>query len=217
MDSVNNSEKYLSIITNFGCHYQCPYCIVRENGLKMPATTIYELWELEEAIKKTGATIVSISGGGDPLYNYDKNKTYYSVLFAICERLNIPVELHTSYVESNFPYHKCSRIVYHLRDKNSHMKVRRHGKETVRIVYVVQKWMNPIFFNRISRFVKSSKDIDELSYRQLVDSKYKEIRHWHKYLLKHHKHRWWYIEQNDYNLYYAGGIVYDSYKSIFEN
>ena len=26
-------DKYLSIITNFGCHYKCPYCIVKENNL----------------------------------------------------------------------------------------------------------------------------------------------------------------------------------------
>lgn len=27
-------DKYLSVITNFGCHGRCPYCIVRENGIK---------------------------------------------------------------------------------------------------------------------------------------------------------------------------------------
>jgi hypothetical protein len=27
-------DKYLSVITNFGCHGKCPYCIVRENGIK---------------------------------------------------------------------------------------------------------------------------------------------------------------------------------------
>ncbi len=25
--------KYMSVITNFGCHYKCPYCIVKENNL----------------------------------------------------------------------------------------------------------------------------------------------------------------------------------------
>ena len=24
--------KCLSIITNFGCHYKCPYCIVKKTG-----------------------------------------------------------------------------------------------------------------------------------------------------------------------------------------
>ena len=61
-------DKYLSIITNFGCHGRCPYCIARENGIKVPKSTIGGLDKLEDAIKMTGANIVSISGGGDPLY-----------------------------------------------------------------------------------------------------------------------------------------------------
>ena len=28
--------KYMSVITNFGCHYKCPYCIVKENNLHIP-------------------------------------------------------------------------------------------------------------------------------------------------------------------------------------
>ena len=31
-------EKYLSIITNFGCHYTCPYCIVKHNNIDVPVT-----------------------------------------------------------------------------------------------------------------------------------------------------------------------------------
>lgn len=26
------NDKYISIITNFGCHYTCPYCIVKNNN-----------------------------------------------------------------------------------------------------------------------------------------------------------------------------------------
>ena len=48
-------DKYLSIITNFGCHGRCPYCIVRENGIKVPKSTIGGLDKLEDAIKMTGA------------------------------------------------------------------------------------------------------------------------------------------------------------------
>lgn len=34
------NDKYISIITNFGCHYTCPYCIVKNNNLDIPRTTI---------------------------------------------------------------------------------------------------------------------------------------------------------------------------------
>ena len=45
-------EKYLSIITNFGCHGKCPYCIVRENGIKVPKTTLGGLDKLPMFFKR---------------------------------------------------------------------------------------------------------------------------------------------------------------------
>lgn len=74
-------EKYLSIITNFGCHYKCPYCIVKKNNLNIPKTTINGLRELGNIYKKNSCNIISISGGGDPLYNYEKNFNWYRELF----------------------------------------------------------------------------------------------------------------------------------------
>ena len=29
---------HYSVITNFGCHWTCPYCIVRKTGLNVPVT-----------------------------------------------------------------------------------------------------------------------------------------------------------------------------------
>ena len=46
MRCVNaNPGKYVSIITNFGCHYTCPECIVRNNGLKMSETDHFSTQE----------------------------------------------------------------------------------------------------------------------------------------------------------------------------
>ena len=66
-------DKYLSIITNFGCHYTCPYCITKQSGLQIPKTTIDGLAGLDDAIDNCKIDIVSISGGGDPLYKYEDN------------------------------------------------------------------------------------------------------------------------------------------------
>ena len=96
-------DKYLSVITNFGCHGKCPYCIVRENGIKVPKSTMSGLDKLEEAIKLTGATIVSVSGGGDPLHDYDKNPLvpmYNGMVMGICIKTGVPLEMHTSYIDT---------------------------------------------------------------------------------------------------------------------
>lgn len=60
-------DKYLSIITNFGCHGKCPYCIVRENGIKVPKTTLGGLDNLTKVLKETNRNIISISGRWRPI------------------------------------------------------------------------------------------------------------------------------------------------------
>lgn len=80
MGKTTKIDKYLSIITNFGCHYTCPYCIVRENNLQIPHTTIDGLNKLKEEIETNACNWVSISGGGDPLHNWKKNENWYRLL-----------------------------------------------------------------------------------------------------------------------------------------
>ena len=66
----------------------------------------------------------------------------------------------------------------------------------------------------IALFVKNSTEIDELSFRQLVDDKYTEQHYLEDYLRMGHKKLWWYIEQNDYNLYYAENEVSGRYRDF---
>ena len=49
------NDKYLSVITNFGCHYSCPYCIVKNNHLNMTVTGI----ENDENIENTVVVYVT--------------------------------------------------------------------------------------------------------------------------------------------------------------
>lgn len=212
-------DSYLSIITNFGCHYTCPYCIVKENGIQVAKTTLEGLDNLDVAIKFGGFNIVSVSGGGDPLHNFKDtyNTKWYGRLFNILENNNIPLEMHTSYINSIFPYNKCKRVVYHVRttDLNELMKITRRGNEIVRIVMIATENLTVEDLIKVSRFVEMSPDIDELSFRQLVNNKYETEYFNHEVLLWGHKHGLWhYIEQNDYNTYYVEGKVYKKYSEI---
>ena len=60
-------DKYLSIITNFGCHYTCPYCIVRENNLQIPKTTMEGLDDVGRYMQEYECNWISISGGWRPI------------------------------------------------------------------------------------------------------------------------------------------------------
>lgn len=207
-------DKYLSIITNFGCHYKCPYCIVRNNGIKVPTTTLDGLDALEDAIKENGANIVSVSGGGDPLHNYTNHVDYYSRLFSILEKEHISMEMHTSYTHSLFPYEKCKRVVYHLNDINQLFCIKRFGSEIIRVVFVVTEQTTKEMVNFIAGFCKGSEVIDELSFRQMVDANYTEKFYLHDFLKNGHGKYWYYIEQRDYNLYFVNGKVFSRFMDI---
>lgn len=210
-------EKYISIITNFGCHYTCPYCIVKENNLKIPKTTVSGLDKLEQSILEIGANIISISGGGDPLFKVEQHYDWYDRLFNIANKLNLPVEMHTSIIGNNQKYwhpEEYQRIVYHASTFTQLYSIHRIGKEKVRVVFVVTEDYTPQLIRKIANFVKESTEIDELSFRQMVDNNYKTTYYCYDYLLSGHKKDWWYITQGDYNIYYVENKISDKYQDF---
>lgn len=213
-----SDEKYLSIITNFGCHGKCPYCIVRKNGIDVPPTTTDHFAELEKAIKDNGITIVSVSGGGDPLHNYDTNMQlpfYYGALAAVLSKAGVPLEMHTTYLNTAFPYGMCKRVVYHLNELDELPRVKRHGDEIVRVVYVATPTLSERDILDIRDFAHDSPEIDELSFRQMVGDNYKKCFYNHDLLCRGHERGWWYyIQQCDYNLYFAEGKIYTRFADI---
>lgn len=211
-------EKYMSIITNFGCHYKCPYCIVKNTGIDVPETTLGGLDELLNKVKEHNCNIVSVSGGGDPLYNFTKHTTWWKLLLALCKLRKLPVEVHTSYTTglgASLVARQVYRMVYHLRtDDDKLQQVYKYGKEIVRVVYVVTDDMTKDDIYRIVDFVKNSPHIDELTFRQRVKPDYTNSYHLHDFLKAGHQKDWWYVEQNDYNLYYAENEVYERYSDF---
>ncbi|MCD7996479.1 MAG: hypothetical protein LUH21_04515 [Clostridiales bacterium] len=222
-------DKYLSIITNFGCHYKCPYCIVKENNLHIPATTIGGLNKLDEVFTESGSDIISVSGGGDPLYEYEKHFDWYRELFKFSRMFNIkhhrcsdaaiPIEMHTSYMtdESSFPFYDCFRVVYHANTYSQLKQIKRTGNEKTRVVYVVTGNFRLVDIMDIAEYINKSDQIDELSFRQLVDCNYQPQHYLENYLKLGHKKLWHYIEQNDYNLYYCENSIsfkYEDFKKL---
>lgn len=210
------SDKALSIITNFGCHFQCPECIVRNNHINVPKTTLEGLDGLVTACIENHCSYVTISGGGDPLYQYENHVDWYRKLFNLT--WGIDVEMHTSYLtdRSTFPFYDCYRVVYHVHTLEDLKHIYRTGTEIVRVVFVVTPNFTAQDLLDIAYYVKNSFDIDELSFRQYVDSSYNAVPHLDTYLRIGHQKLWYYIEQGDYNLYYAENKVYTSYKD-FQN
>lgn len=114
------------------------------------------------------------------------------------------------------PYPYFDRVVYHLHDFEQLKSIRRSMSEIIRVVFVVTKNFTEDLINRIAVYCHNSDEIDELSFRQMVDDHYQETDYCKDYLKAGHQKLWWYIEQNDYNLYYCENKVYTEYRRIGE-
>lgn len=207
----------ISIITNFGCHYTCPYCVVRCNELNIPKTTIQGLNNLENIVQDFDR--ISLSGGGDPLFEYEKHKDWYSRLYEIQNKKNLMLDMHTSYtlLPEDFDISRYRKIVYHIRHNNYKAilnNLKRICTEKVRIVFVVTDDFTESDLFWISDFVGKSSNIDELSFRQMINSNYEPTYYLYDILRKFHKDKWYYIEQDDYNKYYCENKLYTSYASL---
>ena len=209
------NDKYLSIITNFGCHYTCPYCIVRENNLHIPKTTIKGLHDVGKYVKENNCNWISISGGGDPLHDFEQHKDWYDELFYLNQG-KYKLELHTSYILNNMIYRMFDRVVFHLRKIQDIERVQKYGNQIVRVVFVVDETFTEEKIEKIVKEIKNNRIIDELSFRQMIDSNYKETDYCKKYLEKGHTKDWYYITQGDYNLYYCEGKISTKYEDFKE-
>lgn len=209
-------DKYLSVITNFGCHYTCPYCIVRENNLHIPKTTIKGLYDIGKFAEENKCNWISISGGGDPLHNFKQNIDWYDELFYLNQG-RYKLELHTSYIFQNYIYTMFNRVVYHVRNISDIKKILKYGNQKVRVVFVVTENFTKDYINEIVEEVRNNRNVDELSFRQMVDSNYKTTHYCEEYLKDGHKKDWYYITQGDYNLYYCEGKVFTKYEDLKED
>lgn len=218
------NEEMLSILSNFGCHFGCRYCVYRENKIKIPTTDerTFGWKQLEIELQKHKGELISISGGGDPLYDYNedrhRSKLFYSKLFILLDAYNCRLELHTSMLIEEFPYDKCERVVFHLTMptqisliNNRLFKLPKY----VRAVYVVQDYYTKALVNQIVKYTKDNNNaINELSFRQMIGSHGETKYYLHDYLKEGHKKDWYYIEQADYNKYFVQDHIEEEYLNI---
>ena len=212
-------KQMLSIITNFGCHYTCPYCVVKKTGIHIPPTTTKSLDLLLGVYEKGDYRGISLSGGGDPMHEYEKHTDYYGKLFSICHEHHIPLELHTSYIRDGLPYSHFDLIAFHLTGTQDIVKVDslNCGSSAKRIVFVVDENFTKQKIDSIYEMYQCCQNISQLSFRQMILPDYSSAYHCHEYLKEGHEQRkWYYIEQCDYNTYFMNGEITSRYEDFRE-
>lgn len=195
--------KYLSIITNFeGPH------------IGVPLTTISSLEKLEAAVEFEKAEAISVTGG-EPLFEYENHRKYFRRLIRYCRDMEIPIELHTAIMDADFPYEKCMRVIYHLRDFEQLASIVRHGNESVRVIFTVNRSWTLDLIDKVADFCESADAIDELHFRRPADKGHCIAHCCEEYLREGHGKRWTYIERFEENPpYFVNGTIHYKFSDI---
>lgn len=87
-----------SIITDFGCPFNCGFCITKSQKTKKSFQYYSDTFDrITEEFRKGSYTRISISGGGEPLFTHSNDiKQFYKDLFEFSRGESIPVHVHTN-------------------------------------------------------------------------------------------------------------------------
>lgn len=153
----------LSIITAFGCRFNCPYCIWRQEGRGYDPYFYDRARWLSSFYQNVNETF-SISGGGDPLEDFNLHERFWGRIEALCESRKIQYDIHTSfYTISKRPFKSIRKMVVHIRNQNF------RAIYADRVVMVVN---NELTVEGMRLFEHSHPYI-ELSYREVVGDGFK--------------------------------------------
>lgn len=180
--------------------------------------------KLIEKLKTGKYKSISISGGGDPLFNFGRNINWFSKLFNIMSDQfpDIKIKLHTTYLNlhDKLDLSKFYLISYHVnfntklfpKLKNYKSKydikscrmdlIKRYPNIINRVVFVVEKYFTPSLIDEIYNYFSFHPNIDQLTFRQLIDKDYNAANICDEYLTEgHNLKKWYYVKQGDYNEY----------------
>lgn len=198
----------ISIITNFGCSSNCWYCIWKNHPMKnfRPDTNWKKLCSfLIEYGRNSQRNKVSVSGGGDPLFKYDRHKKWWDRLFNVCNCIDIKIDIHSRerFYDDEF-LKKINRLVFsseNLEDDIDYLtwinsRKLYWGELKLRIVHVVTKSTTDSMINQFLNYQKVTGcqfSIKELSGHG-DSGRYNEIKKKYPDVFC--------IDMGDYNIYY---------------
>lgn len=174
--------KYLTIITNF-----------EGPDIGVPLTKLSSLDMLKAAIQFEKAKAVRVTGGSEPLFEYEKHQKYFQRLIRTCREIDIPIELETTCIESEFPYKKCARVIYRVCDFDMLASITRHGNESVRVVFMVNKSCTLDLIDKVIAFCDGSDAIDDLHFRVDGDKSSNLAKCCREYLSEAHDRAWSFV------------------------
>ncbi|WP_270435566.1 hypothetical protein [Bifidobacterium adolescentis] len=85
---MSDNRNY-SVITNFGCHWQCPYCIVRNTGIQIAETRMGATYDTVMDLADSGRLPVIKASQTEKYHESRKVRTTLTVYRLQCSRGHI--------------------------------------------------------------------------------------------------------------------------------
>jgi len=190
----------ISVITNFGCRAKCWYCIWK--GHRLENIRLETDWKKLEKflIEHRDKGKVSVSGGGDSLYKYDRHVGWWIRFFEITESLGMKVDIHTreQFTHQNFWRKHVNRCVFSSDILSGDVEYLEYLTKltNVRITHLVTSNTTDEMIEEYLNFQNKYKC--QFTIKQLVgfddSGRYEEIRNKYTQLF--------YLDAGDYNIYY---------------
>jgi len=122
----------LSIITAFGCKYDCRGCIHWNISKVCYPTTFWQNPSWQKALAmNVGTEPFSVSGGGDPMNAFNDNVDFWHYLEALCQVSNLEYDVHTSYDEIFKLVKKEKKVEATVRLWHPDVNMRKNDKMTI--------------------------------------------------------------------------------------
>lgn len=207
-------ERNFSVVTNFGCAKRCFFCAFANHRLKKERREID--WDyLDWCVGRFTGPKVSVSGGGDPLFELERNFQTLERIVSVCRNHGRQVDLHTNEdlldrvaVIKSLGFHQVvlsTHMILEVR-KEELTRLLEFSRVRAVVVYVgqdsdwVRRWIQfylfvPKLTVRECRGVKA--DFNKI--RQMLQDEFPQVR---------------FLADGDYNYYFMpDNLVYDDYEA----
>lgn len=222
-----NTSTNLSILTNFGCKFNCSFCI--SNSQLSKNTYRFKLQDARDIKKLLNSgkySRLSISGGGDPLYIHKESKDDISLLYRYIikttHKLGIHLSIHTNFLK---PTTKLQGLVENFVvsiHKDDYCKKFHYWVDQVwdkqyntRFTYVIGYNKNDLEIIKDILFYLP--ETSRLTLKQLDDKPLEEIEDFSEIMnLIKDNERIQFLPSGDYNTYYnlKDNKIYSRFKDI---
>lgn len=178
-----SENKGFTVITDFGCDQNCPYCITRLHPILAGSKTKIKNidWgKLEKCISESSAPTINLSGGGDPLFGWRKHKIFFLKMKEIADKYGKSLDIHTRILPRDplfisffrkfavsIEYTKPST----LRSLKTWYQKYARGKTLVRAIQVIDSKITDQELLDLVRYIKDECEIFQVTLRQMFGNK----------------------------------------------